>query len=166
MTCSASRWVRALGHLVRTAAAARHSGSLGWGAALVLVAASCLDALYEEGAPLTSGWVVCCPRGDLDSCPCIEESSCKPSVFACAAGRCSATPTCPAEAMDAGLPPLGDGGSVDGGLSDAGLPSTWELCCVAGRLSSCACLEGLCGAPAFTACAGGRCVESGDCPRG
>jgi hypothetical protein len=65
--------------------------------ALVLIAATaaaCLDPLYEDGAPLTSGWVLCCKAGAVDTCFCDEATSCQQSVYPCAGGRCSSTPLC------------------------------------------------------------------------
>ena len=61
-----------------------------------LAAAACFDPLYEDGAPLTSSWVVCCSNfGEVGTCFCKEAATCQQSLYACSAGRCSPTPFCP-----------------------------------------------------------------------
>ena len=55
-----------------------------------LAAAACFDPLYEDGAPLTSSWVVCCSNfGEVGTCFCKEAATCQQSLYACSAGRCS-----------------------------------------------------------------------------
>ena len=78
-----------------------------------LVAAACLDPLYEEGAHLTPGWVLCCPSGVVDTCFCESASSCQPEPAACAGGRCA-----PALALCPG--PTGGGAGTGGGGAGAG----------------------------------------------
>lgn len=73
-------------------------------------AAACLDPLYEDGAPLTSGWVLCCKSGAVDTCFCDEATSCQQSVYPCAGGRCSPTPLCF----------TGTGGGAGGGAGTGG----------------------------------------------
>jgi hypothetical protein len=97
-----------------------------------ITAAGCFDPLYEDGAPLTSGWVLCCPAGAIDTCFCDDATSCQRSVFACAAGRCSPTPSCSTgsgggAAAGGGGGAAGGGsgggtGGAGGGIADAGLP--------------------------------------------
>ena len=43
----------------------------------VLAGASCFDPLYEDGAPLTSSWVLCCQSGAVNTCFCEEATSCE-----------------------------------------------------------------------------------------
>lgn len=80
--------------------------------------ASCLDPLYEDGAPLTSGWVLCCQSGTVNTCFCEEASSCAQSLFACASGGCSATPVC--QGGTGGGAAGGGGGSSAGGGTGTG----------------------------------------------
>ncbi len=83
-----------------------------------LLAAACLDPLYEDGAPLTSGWVLCCPSGEVSTCFCDEATSCQRNVFPCASGRCSATPFCPAGT--GGGAGAGGGAGTGGGAATGG----------------------------------------------
>lgn len=92
-----------------------------------LVAAACLDPLYEEGAPLDSAWVLCCRGGAVDTCYCDQATSCAPNLFVpCAAGRCAtATSFCPGPtgggtAQDAGVATGGGAGGASGGGAGTG----------------------------------------------
>lgn len=93
---------------------------------IAVTAGACLDPLYEDGAPLTSGWVLCCKTGAIDTCFCDEATSCQQSVYPCADGRCSPTPICPltggGTGADGGVGGGGGagGGAGGGGISDAG----------------------------------------------
>ncbi|MDP2270943.1 MAG: hypothetical protein Q8K32_09450 [Archangium sp.] len=84
-----------------------------------LVAAACFDPLYEEGAHLTPGWVLCCPSGVVDTCFCESASSCQPEPVACAGGRCAAVQAlCTLHPnQDAGI---GGGNGAGGGGAGAG----------------------------------------------
>lgn len=90
-----------------------------------VTAAACFDPLYEDGAPLTSGWVLCCNAGAVNTCFCADASSCQQSLFACAAGRCSSTPVCGGSGggSGGGAATGGGGGAAGGGggTIDAGL---------------------------------------------
>ena len=86
----------------------------------LLAGASCLDPLYEDGAPLTSGWVLCCQSGAVNTCFCNEASSCQQNFFPCAGGACSASPSCSmGGGADAGATG-GGGGAASGGGSGGG----------------------------------------------
>lgn len=133
---------------------------------LALTAVACLDPLYEDGAPLSSGWVLCCNGGALTTCFCADATSCQHSLYACAGGRCSTTPLCSAAGGGAGT---GGGGGASGGggggLADAGVsgggggtPPTFEFCCVNARVTTCSCPQGGCSGGPFTPCPGGACV--------
>jgi len=88
---------------------------------LALTAAACLDPLYEDGAPLTSGWVLCCNGGAVSTCFCDDATSCQHSLFACAAGHCSATPVCASGTGGGTGTGGGAAGGGGGGLQDAGV---------------------------------------------
>ncbi len=79
-----------------------------------LVAAACLDPLYEEGAHLTPGWVLCCPSGVVDTCYCESASSCEPEPAACSGGRCA-----PALSLCTNFP-MADAGTTGGGTGTGG----------------------------------------------
>lgn len=81
----------------------------------LLVLAACLDPLYEDGAPLTSGQVICCEQSVLTTCYCPDPSKCLQRPFPCAGGTCSLTPVCPSTAQDAGSVGGGGGSSAGGG---------------------------------------------------
>jgi hypothetical protein len=87
---------------------------------LALWVGACLDPLYEDGAPLDSGWVLCCADGQPSTCFCPEASRCAASVviYACAAHRCSLTPSCESSTGTGGGG--GSGGGSGMGGSDAG----------------------------------------------
>lgn len=93
----------------------------------VLAIASCFDPLYESGDPLTSGWVLCCPGGAIDTCFCDspEALTCRASVFPCANGTCSASPTCGA-----------GGGSAGGGTATGGGSTTMDAGSAGGGTST------------------------------
>lgn len=113
-------------------------GSRGLLVVMGLFAAACLDPLYQDNDPLTSGWVVCCQRGAIDTCFCDDQTSCERPVFACPSGACASNPQCIIEPTgggtgyaDAGTTGGGAGtgggsatgggaATVDGGYSDAG----------------------------------------------
>jgi hypothetical protein len=62
---------------------------------------------------------------------------------------------------DAGVADAGSagGGSGGGGSGGGGVfEDVFELCCAAGRVATCRCLDGLCTKMPFTACQGSRCV--------
>ncbi len=146
--------------------------------ALWLVA--CFDPLYEDGAPLDSHWVLCCPGGVPATCFCQEATSCRSSIYACGENRCSVTPYCSVEGdggsamgQDAGAA-MGGGGGAGGGTggggqigSGGGTSVAYEFCCASGRVRTCACPSSSCTGAPFTPCANGGCVEgttSGACP--
>ena len=86
---------------------------------VMLAGASGLDPLYEDGAPLTSGWVLCCQSGAVNTCFCDDASSCQQNFFPCAAGACSASASCSMGA-DAGAAGGGGGAASGGGGGAAG----------------------------------------------
>lgn len=145
-------------------------------------AAACFDPLYEDGQPLTSRWVNCCNEGTVNTCFCEDARTCEQTFFACAEGRCTTNPQCVfpvgggSGTSDAG-PSFGgggmwseDAGSITGGGSgtyDAGSPtgggggsmSSYELCCVNARVTTCECASSGCSNAPFTPCAGNACVS-------
>ncbi len=85
---------------------------------VLLTTAACLDPLYEDGAPLTSGWVLCCQAGAVDTCFCEQATSCQQRLYPCAMGRCSSTPFC--LAATGGGSGTGGGSSAGGGAGGGG----------------------------------------------
>ena len=84
---------------------------------------ACLDPLYEDG--MSSGYFVCCQNGSVGTCACVTGTSCLPSFKACAAGRCSSTPSCRSgtgggNSATAGGSSAAGGTSAGGGTFDAG----------------------------------------------
>lgn len=77
-----------------------------------LFVAACIDPLYEDGAPLTEGWVVCCQNGAIDTCFCEDQTSCAQPIYACARGTCATNPQCNGGA--------GGGSATGGGSGTAG----------------------------------------------
>jgi len=137
--------------------------------AAALLGVACLDALYEDLDPPdpAGGWVVCCQFGRVGTCPCDSASGCSQELRACAGGACvpSSAGSCNGANPDGGAPTL------DGGLSDGGIPiETYVPCCRvdggAGSVRTCPCAGGGggCDGGAFTACRQGTCVLSGTCP--
>lgn len=154
---------------------------------LALTVAACLDPLYEDGAPLTSGWVLCCASGAVSTCFCDDATSCQRGLFACAGGRCSVTPVCSAGTgggsgtggsggasgggtglSDAGAAGGGGGTTLDagtvtgggagGGGGGGGISPSFEFCCFEARVSTCTCPASGCNAAPFTPCPGGACI--------
>jgi hypothetical protein len=90
----------------------------------IALAAACFDPLYEDDAPLTATWRVCCQAGAIDTCLCEDAATCARPVYACAAGRCSESITCTSGSAGGGAG-TGGGSSAGGGsgLQDAGAVS-------------------------------------------
>jgi hypothetical protein len=155
----------------------------------LLVASACFDPLFEEGDPLTAGWVTCCVGSQLQTCQCPEASQCQSKATPCGpGGLCSSTPFCPL-LQDAGTPLGGGGGGI--GPQDAGVfvdagnpsgggvgtgggvatgggggggappPTRYEFCCEGGHVTTCACPTGGCAGAPFTSCANGSCIAGG-----
>ncbi len=78
---------------------------------------ACLDPLYEDG--MSSGYFVCCQNGSVGTCACVTGTTCLPSFKACAAGRCSSTPSC-RSGTGGGNSATAGGSSAAGGTSAGG----------------------------------------------
>lgn len=113
---------------------------------LVVLASTtaCFDSLFEDGAPLTASWVLCCESGEVNTCLCAKAESCQERIFACPGGMCSSTAVCPSQ------PGGADGGAVDGGTVDGGSPTldagtlSFEFCCFNGWITTCSCPSSNC----------------------
>lgn len=87
----------------------------------IALAAACFDPLYEDDAPLTATWRVCCQGGAIDTCLCEDAATCARPVYACAAGRCSESITCTSGSAGGGA---GGSAGTGGGSSAGGSGST------------------------------------------